>query len=251
MHGGHWSGRLLSSGKEKEELMRFWTGHLPDPDIRSIEDLQSVLADRKCRATGPLYFMYRDLALTSRHRQWLSENSLRYDITVINPRDLCGEKAKTKGHYHPSNPSGTGYPEIYEVIEGCAHYLLQRRDLSDVVLIRAVVSDLVIVPPFYGHVTINAGSTDLVMANMVSSVFTSEYADYELLRGAAYYELSDGTMIKNPAYEKIPRLRKTDAISLRNKVPLPAGSLYEMIGNGILEFLNRPEEYPSIFKGFP
>jgi glucose-6-phosphate isomerase len=230
--------------------MRFWTGQLPVPDIRSIEDLRTVLADRECRATGPLYFMYRDLALTSGHRRWLSENKLRYDITVINPRDLCGEKAKTKGHYHPVNPSGTGYPEVYEVIEGRAHYLLQRRDLSDVILIRAVEGDLVIVPPFYGHVTINAGTTDLVMANIVSSVFTSEYIDYELLRGAAYYEMSDGKIIKNPAYDEVPQLRKIDALGLRNKIMFPAGTLYEMVGNDILEFLNCPEKYPSLFKGF-
>ena len=58
-----------------------------------------------------------------------------YDLTVIPSRDLCGEWVKTKGHYHPKNPAGTGYPEIYEVIEGEVHYLLQSRKLDDVVLI--------------------------------------------------------------------------------------------------------------------
>jgi hypothetical protein len=37
------------------------------------------------------------------------------------------------------------------------------------------------------------------MANMVSSTFTSEYQDYEQLRGGAYYEMSDGRIIRNPA----------------------------------------------------
>jgi len=231
--------------------MHSWTGHLQDPSIRTIEDLRSVLADPDCPATGPLYSMYRDLALTPTDRQWLGGHDLRYDITVISSLDLCGEKAKTKGHYHPANPSGTGYPEIYEVIEGCAHYLLQKRDLTDAVLVRAVEGDLVLVPPSYGHVTINDGPCDLVIANMVSSRFESEYGEYESRRGAAYYELSDGEIIPNPCYERVPALREADAGPLLDSVPVLEGPLYELLGNDILEFLNRPEEYPSLFRGFP
>jgi glucose-6-phosphate isomerase len=231
--------------------MDFWEGDLPAPDIRTIEDMHSVLRDAECKETGPLYYMYRDLALSPGDRRWMSEHNLRYDITVIRPMNLCGERAKTKGHYHPQNASGTGYPEIYQVIEGHAHYLLQRIDLTDAALIRAVGGDLVIVPPLYGHVTINSGSTDLVMANIVSSVFNSEYAEYELKRGAAYYELSDGKIIRNPAYDRIPKLRRKVAGRLRRMKSLPAVSLYGMIGNDILEFLNFPEKYPSLFKGLP
>jgi glucose-6-phosphate isomerase len=216
-----------------------------------IEDLRPVLADENCRATGPLYAMYRDLALTLDDRRWLAEQAIRYDITVISPRDLCGEKAKTKGHYHPANPSGTGYPEIYQVISGCAHYLLQRRDLADAVLVRAGEGDLVLVPPFYGHVTINSGPADLVMANMVSSRFESEYGDYESRRGAAYYEFSDGKIRPNPCYDRAPVLRKAEAETLLDPEQFPEGPLYEMIGKEILDFLNRPEKYPSLFSRFP
>lgn len=231
--------------------MHFWPGNLPDPSVRSIEDLRPVLADPDCRATGPLYAMYRDLARTPEERRWLAGHALRYDITVISPRDLCGEKAKTKGHHHPANASGTGYPEIYQVIDGCAHYLLQRRDLSDAVLVQAGEGDLVLVPPFYGHVTINNGPVDLVMANLVSSRFESEYGDYESRRGAAYYEFSDGEIRPNPCYDRVPVLRKNDAGTLRETARFPEGPLYEMIGNDILEFLNRPEKYPSLFSRFP
>ena len=60
---------------------------------------------------------------------------LRYDVTVIPPSVLCGEYVKTKGHYHPDNHHGVGYPEIYEIIEGSAEYLLQDKALSDAVCI--------------------------------------------------------------------------------------------------------------------
>jgi len=72
----------------------------------------------RARAVPPLYFMYRDLAKSDADRQWLRSHKLRYDITVIPPCTLSGEWVKTKGHYHPKNPAGIGYPEVYEVLEG-------------------------------------------------------------------------------------------------------------------------------------
>ena len=113
-----------------------WEGELPQPAVRTIEDMRSVLANPSCECSEPLYFMYRDLSRSETDWRWLRHHNLRYDITVIPSRNLCGEWVKTKGHYHPKNPAGVGYPEIYEVIEGHAHYLLQSRTLDDVVMIQ-------------------------------------------------------------------------------------------------------------------
>lgn len=212
------------------------------PEIRTAENMTPVLADPSCRETGPLYSMYRDLALTPEDRTWLQEHRIRYDITVMTSRELCGELAKTKGHYHPLSPSGVRYPEIYEVLEGTAHYLLQKRDLSDIVMVHAAEGDLVVVPPGYGHVTINPGRSELVMANLVSSAFSSEYGDYERLRGGAYYELSGGNVVKNPHYPDIPLLRSCRASEIRCRLPLPACGLYDLVGSDYLGFLNVPEE---------
>ena len=38
--------------------------------------------------------------------------------------------------------AGVGYPEIYQVLEGEAHYLLQSKDLTDVVMIPAQAGTL-------------------------------------------------------------------------------------------------------------
>jgi glucose-6-phosphate isomerase len=228
--------------------MQCWKGPLPSPDIRSIEDIWPVLANHSCRETGPLYYMYRNLAATPEDRTWLSNHSLRYDITVISSRTLCGEYAKTKGHYHPAAPSGHSYPELYQVLEGKAHYLLQMRDLSEVILVHAGEGDFVLIPPSYGHVTINPGSTDLIMANMVSSAFTSEYQDYEQLRGGAYYEMSDGRMIRNPAYNHVPSLRSFDATDIRDRLGFPCSGLYDLVGGGNLSFLNFPEQHLETFR---
>jgi glucose-6-phosphate isomerase len=227
-----------------------WEGELPQPAKRTVEEMRPVLFDPKCRCSDPLYFMYRDLSRSGADWQWLHEHHLRYDLTVIPPRDLCGERVKTKGHYHPKNAAGMGFPEIYEVLEGTAHYLLQSAMLDDVVLITADAGDLVIIPPDYGHITINPSPDQtLSMANIVSTAFVSEYGEYEARHGAAWYELADGTFVRNPAYENVPPIRRLGASCRRGTQRICKGPLYDLVGNvDALAFLNSPEEYRPVFE---
>jgi glucose-6-phosphate isomerase len=189
--------------------------------------------------------MYRDCAKTASDRRWLHERDLRYDITVIPPRNLCGECVKTKGHYHPKNPQDVGYPEIYEVLDGEVWYLLQTRPPDDVVLIAATAGDVVVIPPGYGHVSINPSpDRTLSMANIVSTAFESEYGDYEKLQGAAYYAMADGTLKKNPRYGTVPPARHARPASGRGSHRSCKGPIYDLIGDeDALAFLNFPEQY--------
>jgi len=87
-----------------------WNGELPAPTVRTVNDMRSVLAEPSFQSSEPLYYMYRDLARSDADWAWLHHHHLRYDLTVIPPQNIGGEWAKTKGHYHPKNPAGTGYP---------------------------------------------------------------------------------------------------------------------------------------------
>lgn len=229
-------------------MIEHWAGSLPQPQVRTGIEMECVLAGGKCDPDIHFYYMYRNLSANDRDKIWLESQKLRYDITVIPPLSVCGEFVKTKGHYHPANESGTGYPEIYEVLEGVAHFLLQKRDLSDIICVRASTGEKFIIPPDYGHVTINPSPSGLVMANIVSTAFTSEYAEYERLAGAAYYEMTGGKFVRNEHYPQIPELRlcgcpDMDICEISKDAPL-----YEMVGDGIsLGFLNHPENYPEIF----
>ena len=226
-----------------------WEGELPVPSVRTIGEMRPVLADPACTSGDPLYFMYRDLAKSDTDWRWLRNHRLRYDITVIPPRDLCGEYVKTKGHYHPKNPAGVEYPELYEVLGGSAQYLIQSRQRDHVVLVSAGTGDIVIIPPGYGHISINPSpDATLVMANIVSTEFKSEYAGYETRHGAAYYVMSDGRVIKNPHYPAVPPLRRTGATCRVGTQRFCHGPIYDLIGNEeALAFLNRPEDYRSVF----
>jgi len=229
-------------------MMLGWDGELPPPTVRTIREMRPVLADSSCSCDGPLYYMYRDLAKSDADWRWLHAHRLRYDLTVIPPRDLCGEWVKTKGHYHPKNPAGVGYPEIYEVLEGQAHYLLQSRDLCDIVMISAGAGEVVIIPPGYGHVSINPSpDKTLTMANIVSTAFESEYGEYESHHGAAYFELCSGELRKNPRYPTVPPVRSARPKSGNADHRIFRGPLYNLIGNvDALAFLNKPEDYTPI-----
>lgn len=228
--------------------MEDWRKFIGSAELRQAEDLRAVLRDKHCTCTGPVYSMYRNLAETQDDRQWLASVRIRFDITCIPAGDLCGEYVKTKGHYHPMNPAGEGYPEIYQVFEGKAHYLLQNRDLSEVILVEAYEGETVAVPPNFGHVTINPGPSELVMANLVSDAFESDYRFYEDHRGAAYYELLGGSLERNPHYPPMPPVVRLRAPAFLPGFPL-AGSLYGLVEqrDTRLRCLNHPEQFRGFF----
>ena len=224
-----------------------WPAPLPAPQVRTAREMRPVLAVPDCPCEELLYFMYRDLSLSRADAAWLREERLRYDMTVIPARVLCGEYVKTKGHFHPENPRGTRYPEIYEVLEGSACFLLQDRDPSDVVAIKACTGEKVVVPPGYGHVTLNMGRVTLTMVNMVSTAFESLYGSYEGRQGAAYYAFAGRGFVPNPRYGRPLPLRVLRARDLTFLRTLPGEPLYRWIGNPrVLGFLNCPEEYPGL-----
>jgi len=195
--------------------------------------------------------MYREVSRNETDHTWMRSHAIRYDVTIIPPANLDGEYVKTKGHFHPENPAGIGYPEIYEVLDGIAHFLLQTKSLNDVILIEALKGDITVIPPGYGHVTINPTLDEtLTMANLVSTAFSSEYEFYEKMHGATYYEMVGGTIQKNPAYPQVPRLQRTERISLKFSNHVIGNSLYDFIGNDWIGYvLNNPENYTDFFSG--
>ncbi len=229
-------------------MSSYWPGVLPDPSVRTLDDMRCVLASPDAAGTMPLYFMYRDLALTADDRRWLAEQNVRFDITVIPPGTVGGEYVKTKGHYHPLSPAGIGYPELYQVLAGEAHYLLQRQDLRDVVVVTAKAGEFVLIPPGYGHVTINPGQEDLVMADLVSAGFASEYAFYEQMQGGAYYEMEGGVWVRNPRYSAVSPMRVVAAEEVPELGIRHGRRIYELVSQREdLSYLNAPEKIADHF----
>ena len=168
------------------------------PDIRYLDDMKDVIYDKEWLETAQnleLYYMYRGLK---------KKGELRYDITVIPAQMLGKEFTKTKGHKHIRS-----YPEIYIVLEGEAIYLMQKQKqdiIEDVYAVKAKERDVIIIPSYYAHVTINPSSKDLKMANWMAIEAKSNYDPIQKMQGACYFYTKEG-WIKNTNYKQVPELR--------------------------------------------
>lgn len=227
-------------------------GRRVEPAVRMLSEMLPVVFDgdwAKRVGDVPLYYMYRDLYLSRGDRDRIIERGLRYDITVIPPRMMGIEFVKTAGHYHPDVlETNLSYTEVYEVLGGMAHYLMQTPDASRVYVVEAHEGDKVVIPPGFGHVTINPGNKELRMSNWVSREFESVYEPYKQHAGAAYFETVDGWIHNNkyPTAAELERMGPTNFA----EVGLKRGKeMYGLVRDlDKLGFLNRPQDYDWLWE---
>lgn len=204
--------------------------------VRTVKDMQEVLIDRST-AKNPeqtAYLMYRNV---------YGAQDLRYDITII-PQIMYGnEYAKTFGHYHTMAEKGLSYPEIYQVIKGNAAFILQKINHDQSVaatVIKATPGQIVLIPSNYGHASINISEDDLILANLVSSKFESEYGQYKKSQGAVVYYTTDG-VIRNTNY-LVRGVKNVDVDEINSKYGFICKDLLKEFYNfpQKFEFLNKP-----------
>jgi glucose-6-phosphate isomerase len=223
------------------------------PEVRKASDLKPVLAFPEYLTEDfDAYYMFRDSYKKDKDHERILEAELRFDYTVMLPANIGGERIKTYGHYHPDSGCGLSYPEIYQVLEGEAIYILQKRGerpevIEDCIVVFASEGDVVLVPPDYGHVTVNSSSDRLVMTNWVCRSFSSLYDDYTRLRGACYYYINED-WVKNERYLKVPSIRFADPIDF---LGLKGEDMYSLVEDlSSLEFLRNPEKVGGLTEYF-
>ncbi|MFW9924287.1 MAG: glucose-6-phosphate isomerase family protein [Candidatus Thorarchaeota archaeon] len=187
-----------------------------------------------------LYYMYRDFT-REKDKELFQKNNIRFDVTIIPPNKIGKEYVKTAGHFHPEIKEGISYPEVYEVMHGEGIYLLQNEKIInntiELIIVEGVAGDQILIPPGYGHITINPSDKEpLVMNNLVSSKFSSIYGPIKENNGAAYLFLTDNTWIKNPKYTEELMISKRKP-SLISKKPFYLSFLEN---TKAWEFLNEP-----------
>lgn len=194
---------------------------MPAYSTRELDALRPVLLDPGAEGPDVIYWMYRnagmpeDAALYEAHQ-------LRYDLSVFRSVTLGPEFMKTSGHYHPMI-SGTNlaFPESYEVLHGEALYVMQMVDdyaaspeevaVEDVIMCCVKAGQKIVMPPGYGHVTINTGDEPLLVSNWVSNRFSSFYGSVEDATGFSWYVVSHGgepSYLENKSYANgVPAVR--------------------------------------------
>ncbi|MCL4399402.1 glucose-6-phosphate isomerase [Candidatus Parvarchaeota archaeon] len=209
------------------------------PSVRRLSEMKDVLFNKnfinRKNQNDVLYYMYRNAGV-DKNPTVFQAHTIRYDVTAIMDYDLGGEFNKTLGHYHPIAENGLSYPELYEVLYGEVMYLLQKKQDDgsyDVMLIRAKKGDKVIMPPNYGHISINIGKSVLIEANLVNSTFKSDYKSISSMGGGAVYVTNNKDVIINKAYSGKVSITYKDAAKPGF---LGEGSIYD-------EYVSHPEHF--------
>ncbi len=219
------------------------------PEARTRERMMSVLKNPASHAPNDFYYMYRDVCM-KRDAKKIRAAQLRYDITVLPPFTVGDELNKTFGHYHPMVPgTKTWYPEVYEVLHGRAHYLLQNG--NEFLVFDAREGDKCVMLPGFGHITVNPSPNEtLVMANWVYPGFASDYGPIEKLGGAEWYETTKG-FVENKKYVVVPSVK---LIAPKNFPELGLGAK-PIYSEGVknpkkFEWLSKPQNYSALFEEY-
>ena len=229
----------------------FFEGALLTPDVRSFTQMHDVLFTPCEEKISGTYYMHRSV-MRLQDAPLFEKTHLRHDITIVPSLDLCGEFNKTYGHYHEMSDARYSFPELYEVLAGEALYLLQKRGTRDdetpsVYAVRTREGEKLIVPPNYGHVTINASKELLVMDNLVEAFFKSDYSAFKANRGAAYYYSTEKKWIANAHYKNSAQLVELSSDEFNKRVNSKlARELSESNSYGL--FLKKPALFEFLAK---
>ena len=176
------------------------------PKIREFTKTKNFLKDpTSTYHRKDVYHMYRNVALETDNER-IKAQKVGYDITVIPPGKMGDEFVKTIGHYHEMKPgTDVRYPEVYEVLYGKVFWLIQSttpdlEQLLEVYLIEAERGEKAVIPPGFGHVSINPSDEVLVMANW-QPYQKSNYEPYEAHQGGAYYVVESERLLKTQSEE--------------------------------------------------
>ena len=178
------------------------------------------------------------------------------DLTVINPGKVGNEFVKTVGHYHQLKPgTKVAYPEVYEPLTRDVEYLLQtepgKDGKVDVLWVVTEPGDKVVMPPGFGHVSMNVGKEPIVEVDLQKrdNPNGSDYSLFKEAVGGAFYRTEDG-LIKNPHYE-VSSLRIVKPLERPDLGLTKKKSLYDAFVESPekFDYLINPEKYDFSLDG--
>ena len=248
------SGLPVSVDTESCELS-FGDGlNQPNYCVRKLHDLDAVWRNPVPDADRVIYHYTDGLWLEGDEALWQAANVV-HGIVIFAPGTYGGEYVKSSGQYHPPTPpSGMATPEIYTVLSGLGHFLLQKASppytsIEDAVLVEVRAGESFVVPPDYGHLQINPLPEPLVFSYTVMGGMKGVYEPFRVKGGAIYYEMADGPErhVYNERYgDRVP-LRIVRAGDICQLPTLNERPTYQDVRDHLpeLTFLTDPTLFPA------
>ncbi|NLI21234.1 MAG: hypothetical protein GX418_06795 [Clostridiales bacterium] len=218
---------------EATSLLSFADGLVCEESAaKSTAKLAPVLLDPQAGTDETAFDFYKNVHFP-KDEALLKQYRLRFDITVVHPGLVGGERKKTTGHIHAMMPGKTTpHAELYEVLSGTAIYLLQPdpgpSGRTELIAVTLRAGEKIIVPANCAHCTVNAGSGTLVFDNLVLESGANDYGVIQAHKGMAAFVIErDGALrlIPNPQYDPAATDYKKGAViqsaALGTADPLP------------------------------
>jgi glucose-6-phosphate isomerase len=230
---------------------------IPKEGKRTFEQLEEVTTEPATEQQRDFaYLVYRNIFMRRDSGMFLA-SPLRYNLVVLPPGRIGNEYIKTLGHFHSIKPgTTTAYPEIYEIILGEAIFLIQKMDESLQAVLEHYIftckqGEKIIIPPGFGHTTINATENILVMGNIMTTNNKPNYEPFRQFKGASYAVLhrKENTI----SIEKNPRITQTvplKKISVKApdhlNIPLEE-KLYPLVVKSpeLFSFISNPDQFQN------
>lgn len=177
------------------------SGDVLDPSLRQerrLSEMRGFYADQSAEAAlaeaNPLIYH-----VTYGWNAPETPGQLGYCTTVIEPGQVGDEFFMTKGHYH-AHPECA---EVYYALQGEGRLILQTRE-GEVIVKPMVAGTVAYVPPYWGHRTMNVGSTPFVFF----SIFPGEAGyDYGTIAREGFAQIvvgrgGDVQAVANPRWKQ-------------------------------------------------
>lgn len=207
----------------------------------------------------PFYDVYRDIYFPE-DKALLEKNHYQYDITIVMPGTVNGELKKTSGHFHGWNIEHTNtYGEVYEVLKGTALYVLQKSpnfdadnpgdvQIDDMILVTVHEGQIFLVPPNYGHASINIGEGPLIFSNLAYQKCPVLYEAVKFHHGmAVYVSREDGkiSIQMNRYYKNLPEIKYATLKENPHLGVVKGSPVYVSYQKDpdAFEFLGHPDDY--------
>jgi glucose-6-phosphate isomerase len=179
----------------------------PAAEIRTLDQVRPMLQDTDARGPDHLYTIYMDI-LRQEDRAALYEQGLLYGAVIYNHGSIGRERLRSQSHIHSRKP-GTElrYSEVYEFWTGQGYVFLQKESAPVVTRayrVRVQAGDRLVIPFGWAHLVVTGDDGVLSFGAWCARANKLEYDRLHALGGPCYYFLSDGTLMANPRYSRVP-----------------------------------------------
>ncbi|MBR5049096.1 MAG: glucose-6-phosphate isomerase [Erysipelotrichaceae bacterium] len=231
----------------------------PQPEIRKLDAIRKSLMDPQCRGPEDVYAIVMDIGNREDYEKITERNLLFAAVSYARGR-LGNEPVRSQGHIHSYSPScGSSTGELYEIWHGRAGIYMQERASDDpgrCYLVIAEEGDVVLVPPYWAHATINLDfHRNMTFGAWCVRDYGYDYDEVRAHHGVAYFPVigknDNIEMIPNPNYNAPECIIKRPRIYREfNMEPgVPIYKQFQQDPDRIL-FISRPSDYQDKWAGF-